>query len=112
MKAVLTKEEKARIPFVKALILKSGNNFISGKKICDIVNKNRPMKDSVMTGERLRRMLHHARLNEASTKRVIIASGKGYKYSTNKDEISNYIMSLMDRADSIIALSKAVRRVL
>lgn len=109
MKTPLTKEEKARIPFVKAVIRKSKDEYISGRTICSLIEKHHPLS-SKMTGERLRKMLHYARLNETNKKKVIIASRGGYKYSSDRREITNYIISLMDRADAIVSLSKAIKR--
>ena len=110
MKTPLTKEEKSRIPFVKNLIKKSGG-YITAKEICRIVNKHRPMV-TPLSDVRLRKMLHHARLNDASRKSAIIASSNGYKYSSNKDEIKEYISSLTERAYQIVTLANAVSKAL
>lgn len=110
MKTPLTKEEKARIPFVKNLIKKTGG-YVTSDEICRIVNKHRPMS-SELTGPRLRKMLHYARMNDKSTKSIIIASRLGYKYCSNKAEIKSYVYSLTERAAQIIDLAKHISRVL
>jgi hypothetical protein len=108
MKTPLTKEEKARIPFVLNLI-KKNEGFITGKKICSIVNKHRPMTDCKMTDARLRKMLHHARMSSKNKNLVIIASQKGYKYTSDKEEMSSYVLSLLGRADQIMSLAKKIK---
>lgn len=62
-----------------------------------------------MTGERLRKMLHHVRMSDTYKRKVIIASGSGYKYSSNREEIANYLVSLIDRADKILNIVKAIK---
>ena len=104
----LTKEEKKRIPFVLNLI-KKNEGYITGKKICKIVNTERPMDGTKMTDARLRKMLHYARMSDKGKKKVIVASSFGYKYTSNKSEISSYVLSLLERADKIMDLAKKVK---
>lgn len=110
MKTPLTKEEKSRIPFVKALIRKSGDKYISARKICRMIDKHKPLSKASMTGERLRKMLHYARINEPNKNKVIIASSFGYKYTRDKAEIKRYAISLSERAEQIVRLAKAVSK--
>jgi hypothetical protein len=108
MKAPLTKEEKARIPFVLNLIKKS-DGYISGRQICNLINKHKPMADAKMTDARLRKMLHYARMSSTTKRGAIIASSFGYKYTTDKSEMSTYVLSLVERADKIMDLAKKVK---
>lgn len=67
------------------------------------------MSEAKMNDARLRKMLHYARMSSNNKRGTIVASKFGYKYTTDKSEISTYVLSLVERADKIMDLAKKVK---
>ena len=85
----------------KALILQYNSAkgvFINNKKIADIIYKIEGERPSPA---RIRKIIQWLRINQHPTGYVIVSSSKGYKLSSDKQEIEQLIDSLNARANAI-----------
>lgn len=61
-----------------------------------------------LTEERLRKIINHIRVNGMI--KCLIATSKGYYIATTRQEMEDYITSLQNRADSILAVKQALEK--
>jgi len=101
----LNEIEKKLVPiFVRALETKIGkSSAVTKTKIIKGIEKNYGIK---LTGARVRKIIQYIRLTGMIER--LMASSKGYYISNDKQELKDYIESLMQRASQIELLAKQI----
>jgi hypothetical protein len=106
----LTQEELALIPFIVNAFKKYTKE--EPIKATDIVSKFLKSEHSqkiTMTQPRLRKMVNYIRTNALLP---LIATSNGYYVSTDKEEIEKQILSLTQRANSILKCAKGLSKLI
>lgn len=103
----------ADIPFLEVLIrgfkTKTPDNPIKEKEIIQKINSQLDelgLKRK-LTGARLRKIVNHIRVNSMLP---LIATSRGYYCSTDRIEIEKQILSMHERANSIINAAKGLQK--
>lgn len=101
----LNEIERDLVPiFVRALERKIGKeNAITNSEIIKGIQKAYSIK---LTGARVRKIIQYIRITGKVER--LIASSKGYYVSNDKQELNDYIESLMQRAEQIEMLAKQI----
>lgn len=102
----LTKQELDLVPIIVSGMQRyMGNEHaIKGPKIVEGLKISNPK--SKCTEARLRKIVNYIRAKGIAP---IMATSKGYYWSTNKDEIKKQIQSLNERANGILAAANGLK---
>lgn len=100
----LTPDELRLIPgMVRGLETKIGKaNAITSSQIIKVYRE----RGEKMTGARVRKMINHIRMTGLVER--LVATSTGYYVSNDPKELQDYIRSLYERADSIVAVAKQI----
>lgn len=107
----LTKDELRMVPFVIASFKKyTKNTPITGPEVCRGWNKNRERLGFTtrLTEPRLRKICNYIR---SHSEIPLIATRRGYYVSYNLQDIDNQILSLEERAMSILSSAEGLKKI-
>ena len=107
----MTEEELRLVPvIVKGLEVRARENPIKGSEIVSAIIKQKEVYGIKSFSEpRLRKICNFIRIKKILP---IISTHKGYYVSYNKEEISNQIKSLTERAEAILASAEGLKKFL